>query len=301
MDFDPSLLRAFVAVVDTGGFTRAAQRLHLTQSAVSHQIRRLEAQVGRRLLVRSTRKLSLSEDGREFLRHAQQILQALDALSRRFDPSPVSGTVRFGAPENFMRERLPQLLGRFAQAYPQVRLEVSVSANLDLPAMLDADELDLAVLIAERANDTPSPGQLLRRARLVWVAAEGFVPPPGASLPFAFFPPPCVHRRVGLQALQQAGIDGHIVFTSHSQEGIHAAALAGLAITAIAEDDIEPGLLPVAERYALPPLPEVDFSLVWSERGRSPAAQSFGELIGEIARTAPESVYPRPAQRTARR
>ncbi|MEI2453531.1 LysR substrate-binding domain-containing protein [Lysobacter firmicutimachus] len=299
MDFDPSLLRTFVAVVETGGFTRAAQRLHLTQSAVSHQIRRLEQQVGRRLLSRSTRKLDLSEDGREFLIHARQILQALDALGRRFNPSPVAGTVRFGAPENFMRERLPQLLSRFAQAYPQVRLEVSVSANLDLPALLEADELDLAVLIAERPAGAQSPGRLLRRTRLVWVAAENFAPPAGGSLPFAFFPPPCVHRRVGMRALEQAGIDGHVVFTSHSQEGIHAAALAGLAITAIARDDLEPGMQLVAERYALPPLPEVDFSLVWSERGRSPAAQAFGELIGEMAQTAPESVYPRPGKRVA--
>jgi len=299
MDFDPSLLRTFVAVVETGGFTRAAQRLHLTQSAVSHQIRRLEEQVGRRLLSRSTRRLSLSEDGREFLAHAQQILQALDALGRRFQPSPVSGTLRFGAPENFMRERLPQLLGRFAQAYPQVRLEVSVSANLDLPALLAADELDLAVLIAQRPAGAAAPGQLLRRTQLVWVAAEGFAPPPGAALPFAFFPPPCVHRRVGMQALEQAGIQAHIVFTSHSQEGIHAATLAGLAITAIARDDIEPGMQLVAERYALPPLPEVDFSLVWNERGRSPAAQAFGRLIAEMAQSAPESVYPRPATRAA--
>src|SRR5690606_30506560 len=131
MDFDPTLLRTFVAVAETGSFTRAAQRQHLTQSAVSHQIRRLEEQVGRRLLSRTTRSLTVTEDGEELLRHAQRILLSFDTLARRFHPSPLSGTVRFGAPENFMGDRLPRLLFRFARDFPAVRLDASISANLD--------------------------------------------------------------------------------------------------------------------------------------------------------------------------
>ena len=86
MDFDPTLLRAFVAVKETGGFTRAAERLHLTQSAISHQIRKLEEQVGRPLLHRTTRRLTVTEDGEDFLRYATQILDTLDAMTRRFQP-----------------------------------------------------------------------------------------------------------------------------------------------------------------------------------------------------------------------
>src|SRR5262249_38374961 len=117
MDFDPALLRAFVAVKEAGGFTRAAQRLHLTQSAVSHQIRRLEEQIGRPLLCRTTRTLTLTEDGYDFLRYAEQVLASLDALSHRFQPSSVSGFVRFGVPETFMGERLLPLLSQFARDF----------------------------------------------------------------------------------------------------------------------------------------------------------------------------------------
>lgn len=60
-------LRAFVALKETGSFTRAAERLHLSQSAISHQIRRLEEQAGAALLVRTTRRLTLTEDGEDFL------------------------------------------------------------------------------------------------------------------------------------------------------------------------------------------------------------------------------------------
>jgi len=102
MDLDPTLLRTFIAIHDTGSFTRAAEHLHLTQSAVSHQIRLLEEQLGRPLLRRTTRVLTVTEDGEDLLRYAQQVLDALDALGRRFRPSPISGEVRFGAPENFV-------------------------------------------------------------------------------------------------------------------------------------------------------------------------------------------------------
>ena len=284
MDFDPTLLRTFVAVAETGSFTRAAQRQHLTQSAVSHQIRRLEEQVGRRLLSRTTRSLTVTEDGEELLRHAQRILLSFDTLARRVHPSPLSGTVRFGAPENFMGDRLPRLLFRFARDFPAVRLDASISANLDLPTLIRTGDLDVAVVISLSTPDhTSTGGRLLRRTRLVWVVAETFEPPRNAPLPFAFYPPPCVHRQVGVRALDQAGIDSHIVFTSHSQEGIHAAVLAGLAITAIAFDDLKAGMKIIDGEYGLPPLPDIDFALVWSSGGKTPASTAFGELICEMA------------------
>jgi DNA-binding transcriptional LysR family regulator len=193
MDFDPTLLRAFVAVKETGGFTRAAERLHLTQSAISHQIRKLEEQVGRPLLRRTTRRLTVTEDGEDFLRYAQQILDTLDAMTRRFQPSPISGAVRFGVPDNFMGDRLPPLLSQFARGFPAVRLEVSVSMHLDLRAMIRAGELDLAVVMSP---PHAVEGTRLRRTQLVWAAAEAFEAPKGASLPLAFFPKPCVNREV---------------------------------------------------------------------------------------------------------
>lgn len=279
MDFDPTLLRAFVAVKETGGFTRAAQRLHLTQSAVSHQIRRLEEQVGRPLLHRTTRRLTVTEDGEDFLRYAQQILDTLDEMIRRFQPSPISGVVRFGAPDNFMGDRLPPLLSQFARAFPATRMEVSVSMHLDLRAMIRAGELDLAVVMSP---PDCVEGTRLRRSQLVWVAAETFEPPPGASLPMAFSPKPCVNREVAGAALDAAPFEWHVVFTSVSPHGIRAAVLAGLAVTVLAREDVEPGMKIVDGRYGLPPLPSVDFSLIWSESGRTECACRFGQLILEM-------------------
>ncbi|MGO4703517.1 LysR family transcriptional regulator [Dyella sp. 2RAB6] len=281
MDFDPALLRAFVAVKEAGGFTRAAQRLNLTQSAISHQIRRLEEQVGRQLLYRTTRALTLTEDGEEFLRYAQQILDTLDDMARRFRPSPISGVVRFGVLENFLGDRLPTLLCQFGRAFPSVRLDVSVGMNLDLMPMIKAGELDLAVVMT--APDDKE-GTRLRRTQFVWVAAETFEVPAGASLPFAFFPSPCINRQVAMASLEGKGVPWHVVFTSQSQQGIRAAVLAGLAITVLARDDVEPGMKVVDGQYGLSSLSKVDFTLIWSAGGKTPAAVEFGRMIEQMTR-----------------
>lgn len=276
MDFEPTLLRAFVAVKEAGSFTRAARRLNLTQSAVSHQIRRLEEQVGRPLLYRTTRSVTLTEDGSDFFRCAEQILLSLDALNRRFQASPVSGVVRFGVPENFIGDRLPTLLCQFARAYPAVQLDVNVSMSIDLGMMVKACDLDLAVVLTlpEAAN-----GKVLKETRFVWVAADTFEVKPGAPLPLAFIPAPCLNRKVGVEALDRTSIDWHVVFTSASMKGMSAAVLSGLAMTVMTVDDVEPGMKIFDGQYGLPPLPKAVFTLIWSDEEQTPATREFGRLV----------------------
>lgn len=281
MDFDPALLRAYVAVKEAGGFTRAAERLHLSQSAVSHQIRRLEEQAGTALLVRTTRNVALTEDGEDFLRYAEQVLRAQDALIRRFQRSSVAGAVRFGVPENFMGERLPLLLARFARAFPAVRLEVVVGTYLDLRALVESDTLDLAVVMTLPGE--PETGVVLRQTRFVWAAAQAFDFEGAGPLPLAFAPPPCVHRQVGVDALESARLDWRVAFTSPSQEGLRAAVLAGLAVTALPQEDVRPGMEVIDGRYGLPSLPEADFRLISRPTGSAPAVQAFGLLLREMS------------------
>lgn len=294
MDFAPELLRALVAVAEAGGFTRAAERLHLTQSAVSHQIRKLEEQIGAPLFIRTTRKLALTEDGEEFLRHARQILQAHAALSQRFQASTLAGAIRFGVPENFLGDELPHLLSRFARAFPAVRLEASVSLCQDFSARIESGELDLAV--AMRRAGEPG-GTVLRRSRYVWAAAEDFTVPPGSSLPLALSNPPCLCRTVAIEALAGSGVEWHIGFTSANLHGLRAAMLAGLGASIIAHDELEPGMKVLAPSYGLPPLPDLEFALIWSANGKMPCSRELGRLIADAARRLGGPVLNRPAQR----
>jgi DNA-binding transcriptional LysR family regulator len=294
MDFAPELLRALVAVAEAGGFTRAAERLHLTQSAVSHQIRRLEEQIGAPLFIRTTRKLALTEDGEEFLRHARQILQAHAALSQRFQASTLAGAIRFGVPENFLGDELPHLLSRFARTFPAVRLEASVSLCQDFSARIESGELDLAV--AMRRAGEPG-GTVLRRSHYVWAAAEDFMVPAGSSLPLALSNPPCLCRTVAIEALAGSGVEWHIGFTSANLHGLRAAMLAGLGASIIAHDELEPGMKVLAPSYGLPPLPDLEFALIWSANGKMPCSRELGRLIADAARRLGGPVLNRPAQR----
>lgn len=279
MHIDTGLLQAFIAVHRANGFTRAAEQLHLTQSAVSHQIRRLEELVGRPLFHRTTRRMNLTADGEDFLRHAERILRAHDALQRHFRGSPIEGTVRFGVPESFMSEGLPQLLQQFSRSCPQVRLEVSVGLTLDLATMVRERELDLAVVVSAAGA---TQGTLLRRLPMVWAAAQGFRWARGASLPLAYSPPPCVCRQISIDALDGAGIPWHGAFSSHSLQDLRQAALSGLAVASFTRDNLRPGMAVLDEHDGLPALPMLDFTLAYSEGPQgepTPAATELGRLI----------------------
>lgn len=278
MDYDPDLLRTFVAVQETGGFTRAGERLHLSQSAISHQIRKLEEQAGTLLLTRTTRSVTLTEDGEDFLRHAEQILRAQDALARRFRRSSVAGAVRFGVPESYVGDRLPPMLARFSRMFPSVRLDVTVDTYPALCDQINAGILDLAVTLA---LEDDAASTLLRRTRFVWAAASTFDLATHAPLPLAFAPKPCLHRQVGTDALESAKLEWRVAFTSPSQQGLRAAVKAGLAITALPEEDLESGMVIVDGQYGLPPLPETSFRLLWSASGKTPAAEALAQQLVE--------------------
>jgi DNA-binding transcriptional LysR family regulator len=289
MSFDTGLLQAFVAVHQANGFTRAAQQLHLSQSAVSHQIRRLEDLVGRPLFHRTTRRLGLTADGEEFLGMARRILEAQDALARHFRCSPIEGTVRLGLPESFMSDSLPLLLRQFSRNCPKVRLEVSVGLTLDLGAMVRDRELDLAVVVAQA--DRGPQGTLLQRQEMVWAAAEDFVPSDHTSWPLAYSPPPCVCRQIATDALNEAGVAWHSAFSSHSLHDLRAVVLSGLAVAPFTRDNLRPGMVMLDEREGLPALPALDFIMTHAEadmHSRGSAAAELGRILAAAASAPPD-------------
>ncbi len=149
---DADLLRTFVAIADAGGFTRAAERLNLTQSTVSFQIRRLEQQAGKKLLRRTTRKVTLTPEGEGLLGYARGILQLQDAARRHLaGQGSLSGFVRLGASEDFASGGLAMALAGFRHAHPAIRLDVSVGLSRNLIAALDDDELDIVLANARQA------------------------------------------------------------------------------------------------------------------------------------------------------
>lgn len=270
--FDPNLLRAFVAVVETGGFTKAGERMNLSQSAISHQIRKLEEQAGSALLKRTTRRVTLTDDGEDFLRHAEQILAAQSLLVRRFQKAPITGAVRLGVPETYAGDRLTAMLSRFSRRFPAVRLDVAVQSYGVLNEQIHAGTLDLAVnLFLQEDVEWP----VLRRTRFVWATGSRFEHEPEKALPLALAPSPCMHRDVCIEALVEAGLEWQVTFTSASQQGLRSAAKSGLAITVALQDDIQDGLMVAGNGLGLPALPAASFRLMRSGAVRTPAIEAL--------------------------
>src|SRR5260221_8652316 len=214
LDFE--LLRAFVTVADCGGFHRAAERLNLTQSTVSQQIKRLELETKRRLFRRTTRSVALTDDGEMLLGDARRLLQLEEAARHRLSAPRLSGTVRFGVVEEVASGSLPSALGRFATLNAGVKLEVQIGVSAELIEQLNAGRLD--VVFAKRPLGT-SKGRLVWREPLVWAAADTFDLIPGAALPLALYRERSVSRQAALAALQDGELTWGIVYTSPSLTG----------------------------------------------------------------------------------
>ena len=160
--FETELLRSFVAVAELQGFTRAAEHLHLTQSTVSAQIRRLEDQAGRPLLRRSTRSVALTEAGETLLGYARSILRLNQDARASLSASSLAGGIRIGASEDVAGSGLPEVLRRFAARHPAVRIEVEVGIATTLFQALEGGRLDL--ILCSRCHGDGRGWILLARA-----------------------------------------------------------------------------------------------------------------------------------------
>src|ERR1700734_861080 len=164
--YDPQLLASFLAVEQTGSFTRAGTRLGLQQPTVSQHIRRLERQVGRILVLRDTHSVSLTADGEAMIGFARNIPAACDEASACFGGSRPRGRIRIGMSDDLALTRLPQILRDFRRDYPLVDLYLTVDQSGVLNQRLESDKLD--VFIGKRTSGE-GRGLLVKRDRLVWV------------------------------------------------------------------------------------------------------------------------------------
>ncbi|NBW76113.1 MAG: LysR family transcriptional regulator [Sphingomonadaceae bacterium] len=279
-NLDPDCLRAFVAVAETTSFTAAAQRLLRSQSAVSLQIKRLEQQLGVRLLARSPRLVALTGEGELVLDQARRLLALNDELVARAREPQLAGLVRLGVPEDFATARLPRLLAEFARTHPGVALEVTCELTLPLLDRFSAGELDLALI--KREPTGPATGRRVWREPLVWAAASPFRLPAGDDpLPLVCSPRPCVLRQRAVQALDAAGRPWRVTYSCASLAGNQAALRAGLGI-AVLPRDMVPADLAVLDDHGLPELADLEVALIEVPALTAPAQRLRDTILREL-------------------
>jgi len=271
------LLRTFIAVVDGNGFTRAAERLHRTQSTVSQQLKRLEERLATPLLERNTRRITLTERGELLLGYARRMLTLNDEALAALAETQLQGRIRLGSAQEVADGGLADLLAHFSRLHPGVALEVRVDANLKLRDEVELGELDLAVVFQEPGE--PHNGvkcEVVDRLRRVWVASPDLAIARDEPLPLVLSNGPCIFRNAVLGTLDAIDRPWRIALSTPSLSGMRAAIRAGLGVGVRTERWLEPDLQ-ILDRE-LPPLPDVELVLL--------SAADTGELVVERLRTA---------------
>jgi len=277
--FDLDLLKTFAAVVDCGGFTKAAERVHLTQSTVSQQIKKLELNIGSVLLRRdkSSGTVETTEAGELLLSYARRILATAAEAAEVMRKPSAPRTVRLGVPEDFAGRRLIDLLSGFSAASPHIRLDTVSGWSTELRRQLDAGEIDLALIKREPGN-----GQCLAswKEKLVWVqcASRSLEADP---VPLAVFPLGCIYRDRAIRAIEQSGRRWRIAYTSQGLMGVQAAVASGLGISLLPSDAV------LSEHRQLGPAdgfddqPASEMALVKGRASLTKEAKSLGGFLAD--------------------
>jgi len=271
-DIDLSLLRGFVAVVETGSITAAAALLNLTQAAVSQQMKRLEELFGTELFERHHKRLVLKVDGERLIAHARRLIAANDEVWGAMSAPSYVGEVRFGVPTDIVGSFIPPILKRFDRAWPRVRVALCCATTPQLLEALRRGEVDLT-LTTERA--CRSHGETLLEDDLVWAGAINGGAHRRDPLPVSLGRETCEFRPSVLQALGDAGRDWRSV-SEAGIDALKATLAADIAVGPFLRRTI-PGYLQAIDDSRLPQLPRFLVNLYL------PATQG-GEIANELAR-----------------
>jgi DNA-binding transcriptional LysR family regulator len=293
LTLDLELLRTLSLVQETGTLARTSRRVGRTLSAVSLQLKRLEAQCGIPLFRKTGRRLELNADGERVLAAGRRMLALNDQLLESLRSEEVRTPLRLGVPQDIAERWLPEALARFSRAHAHVQLEVRVENNLVLRQLLADGGLDLAVTFDRDGGPLPSEVELPVR----WLAHPDFRWESGTPLPLVVFEPPCTFRRMALEALDRAGIAWRVAFSSPSLSGLWAAVSAGLGVTVRTELATPPRVVPLRSSR-LPALPPLAFGV---EVAGEPPARSVEELRAVLAEILVRAAADRGPERPARR
>lgn len=275
---NPLLLRSFVAVIDEGSFTRAAHRLHLTQPAISGHIRRLEAQVGKPLLRRTTRSFEVTPDGEWLMGYARAILSLAQDAMAQLSRSSFQGRVRIGITEDFAHSHLLGMLQAFMWDNPDIGIEVQVGIPGGLIKAMKQGYVDLVLGARGGAHET---GRLLWREPLVWAWKERDEHHLPSPLPLALFPEPCPYREAALTRLALWGFTQRTAMLCLSNASLHAAAATGFAIAPMPASQLAPGLVALTSDHGLPPLPDTEFMVTINPGGDQPVLAALADSLVE--------------------
>jgi DNA-binding transcriptional LysR family regulator len=254
---DLESVQVFVFVAYFKSFTRAAEAMGSTQSAVSLKLKRLEERLGRRLIERTPRKVRISADGELFLDAARDLIAAQERALATF--AAARQRLSIGISHHIVGPELPVILNRMGEQEPSLVTEIRVAPSDEVLRDFDGGSLDAAIVL--RHDAARRDGEVLMKERFGWFAALDWNARPGEPIRIATQSASCGLRAVSVRALDAAGIAWTEVFVGGSVATIGAAVSAGLAVAALTRRCAPPGTVDVGAKLSLPALPPTDVVL----------------------------------------
>lgn len=271
-------LRVFRAVAQTGSMSRAASLLHLSQSAVSWKIKRLEQQLDCQLLARSGGLFGTTDQGAVLLRHAFNILDAHDDAVAHFSPSAMQGRLRIGVTEQISLAHVCAVLSQFSHHHPKVEVQLVVEQSQVLRERFADGVLD--VILHQDFAGKAAPGDtLLWTETLHWCAATAEQTLPGDTVKLITYGPHCFYRRLAEEKLGQAGMAWSVGLECPSVAGMLTAVVAGLGMAVVNERNLGHGVHRHAALERLAPLPRVASLLRANDNLPDPVRDGFCQLL----------------------
>jgi len=277
-NLDITTLRSFVAVAESGGVTRAAGFLHLTQSAVSMQLKRLEDLLGLALFDRTGRSIALTASGEQLLVYARRMVALNDEVISRLTDQAFEGEISLGVPHDIVYPAIPQVLKQFHAAFPRVKVHLDSSYTVRLKSEFQKGNLDM-ILTTEMMLDPG--GEELCRKPLIWIGAQHGSAWRQRPLKLAFGRR-CTFRPRVAEALDEAGVPWEVVVETESDRTIEATVSADLAVHTMIEGTAPPHLSRIDHNGALPELPEHRINLY----GATSAANDVQSALATVLRRA---------------
>ena len=275
---DSDLLRTFLAVADTGNFTRAGEIVGRTQSAVSLQIKRLEEVVGAILFERGPRGVSLNEAATPLLAQARRIVSLLDEASRTLKGPALGGPVRIGVPEEYSHTILPRALGAFSQRHPKVEVTVRHARSSVNRVSIASGVIDLAVVFEQSGTAT---AEWLTTDPTVWATSMVHAPHEIDPLPAAICETSDWCRAAALRSLEALGRPFRVAYSADASSGLLAAAASGLAIAPLTRSHVPPGCRVLGPEDGFPIIDASTVGLIRSACAQSETVSSMAEAIRE--------------------
>lgn len=253
---DLDAVYAFILVADLGSFTRAAEVMLTTQSAVSLKLKRLEQRLGCRLVERTPRYVQLSAQGHAFLEHARELMEAHDRAFAALGQTRYRLTI--GISDHVAGPELPTLIARMNARDPQLLIEIRIGSSGDLLQSFDRRELDAVIV---RFDSGRRDGEILAEEKLGWFAVPSWQYCADEPLPIATLAEPCGVRIMAGQVLDEAGVPWTEIFVGGGVAAVSAAVMAGLGVAALARRMLPFGAIDVGPKIGLPELPRLPILL----------------------------------------